>query len=501
MDRQTASGHHASATTNSGHPSSLYARSISLPAISQYGAFPHQLASEVAPEATSRRSSATNFDGGYWSAAASLSSLAAAGRAHEVRNDRKRRFEGSANAEEGAGVGGLASEYVPLSPFPSFFSDATYLSRPLSMPTYLPAVGGLFPRAPVPSNAAAPSGLPTDGHTPAFCLGQSDFQTNGVITVRLHKPELWRKFYKNGTEMMITKKGRRFFPYADFVVNGLDHAAVYRIKLELFPVDGVRYRYDGTQWVSVEGEANQSEPSNVISAEHPESPNTGKHWMKNVVSFRKAKVTNFEGSKGQLVLKSMYKYGMRVIITKRLVKTAGPDGKNVEDIAVFSESFPLCEFIAVTAYKSNKITQTKIEENPFAKAFRHAPGKVSKRAFPDCQNDTDSEHGGFPSERSSAMPRDSKLVTFPLHHTPQPWLPRPIPSFQMRPGLGTPPIQAQPGHGIYSTGYPLPYYPGQPQFQHPKIAAATRGAIRPSGLSCLQQSSRSAFMAPAEDEE
>ena len=33
-------------------------------------------------------------------------------------------------------------------------------------------------------------------------------------------------------------------------------------------------------------------------------------------------------------------------------------------------SFKECEFIAVTAYQNEKITQLKIDHNPFAKGFR-----------------------------------------------------------------------------------------------------------------------------------
>ena len=38
--------------------------------------------------------------------------------------------------------------------------------------------------------------------------------------------------------------------------------------------------------------------------------------------------------------------------------------------------FPESTFIAVTAYQNNQITKLKIQNNPFAKAFRDAPNKM-----------------------------------------------------------------------------------------------------------------------------
>ena len=41
--------------------------------------------------------------------------------------------------------------------------------------------------------------------------------------------------------------------------------------------------------------------------------------------------------------------------------------------------FRECEFIAVTAYQNEKITQLKIDHNPFAKGFRESGAAKSQK--------------------------------------------------------------------------------------------------------------------------
>lgn len=59
----------------------------------------------------------------------------------------------------------------------------------------------------------------------------------------------------------------------------------------------------------------------------------------------------------------MHKY--KVMIRLRL---ESPTPSESEKVFVFDES----AFVAVTAYQSSQITQLKIQNNPFAKAFRDA---------------------------------------------------------------------------------------------------------------------------------
>ncbi|KAK6329280.1 hypothetical protein J4Q44_G00012580 [Coregonus suidteri] len=104
---------------------------------------------------------------------------------------------------------------------------------------------------------------------------------------------------------------------------------------------------------------------------HPDSPNTGAHWMRQEVSFGKLKLTNNKGSAnnvGQMiVLQSLHKYQPRLHIVE--VKE---DGSEDPFLTAKAQTFvfPETQFIAVTAYQNADITQLKIDHNPFAKGFR-----------------------------------------------------------------------------------------------------------------------------------
>lgn len=76
----------------------------------------------------------------------------------------------------------------------------------------------------------------------------------------------------------------------------------------------------------------------------------------------------------QTILNSMHKYQPRFHIVKQsdILKLPWSEFKTF----VFKET----EFIAVTAYQNEKITQLKIDHNPFAKGFRdNGQGKREKK--------------------------------------------------------------------------------------------------------------------------
>ncbi|XP_009976494.1 PREDICTED: T-box brain protein 1-like [Tauraco erythrolophus] len=104
---------------------------------------------------------------------------------------------------------------------------------------------------------------------------------------------------------------------------------------------------------------------------HPDSPNTGAHWMRQEISFGKLKLTNNKGASnnnGQMVvLQSLHKYQPRLHVVE--VNEDGTEDTN-QPGRVQTFTFPETQFIAVTAYQNTDITQLKIDHNPFAKGFR-----------------------------------------------------------------------------------------------------------------------------------
>lgn len=61
--------------------------------------------------------------------------------------------------------------------------------------------------------------------------------------VYLETKQLWDKFHEQGTEMIVTKTGRRMFPTFQVRVSGLDPQAIYIMMMDFVPVDDKRYRY------------------------------------------------------------------------------------------------------------------------------------------------------------------------------------------------------------------------------------------------------------------
>ncbi|XP_075890464.1 T-box transcription factor TBX6 [Nelusetta ayraudi] len=253
--------------------------------------------------------------------------------------------------------------YPTLALGPQRMADSFYRDRQASnhMPVY-PATCDVPPKAPPPRLLAPPS-IPKEAAAAAAAPPKDD------VRVELENSSLWKQFSSVGTEMIITKKGRRMFPGMRLKVTGLNTSLRYIILLDIVPADNSRYRFQGGGWQAVGG-AEARLPDRVFI--HPDSPATGAHWQSRTISFHYAKLTNNTlDSQGHIILHSLHRYQPRVhVIEARDVLRWG-GGQH-------SFVFPETQFITVTAYQNNKITELKINSNPFAKGFRE-DGMNSKR--------------------------------------------------------------------------------------------------------------------------
>ncbi|XP_059051375.1 optomotor-blind protein-like isoform X6 [Achroia grisella] len=244
-----------------------------------------------------------------------------------------------------------------LAPRPSDFSVSALLTAgALPPPPYLPAALAAA------AALSAPCPLLKPPPPPYAPLPPDD---DGVVDdpkVTLEGKDLWEKFHKLGTEMVITKSGRQMFPQMKFRVSGLDAKAKYILLLDIVAADDYRYKFHNSRWM-VAGKADPEMPKRMYI--HPDSPSTGEQWMQKVVSFHKLKLTNNISDKhGFTILNSMHKYQPRFHLVRAndILKLPYSTFRTY----VFKET----EFIAVTAYQNEKITQLKIDNNPFAKGFR-----------------------------------------------------------------------------------------------------------------------------------
>ncbi|XP_016067807.1 PREDICTED: MAX gene-associated protein isoform X7 [Miniopterus natalensis] len=189
--------------------------------------------------------------------------------------------------------------------------------------------------------------------------------TVGGITVTLDNNSMWNEFYHRSTEMILTKQGRRMFPYCRYWITGLDSNKKYILVMDISPVDNHRYKWNG-RWWEPSGKAEPHVLGRVFI--HPESPSTGHYWMHQPVSFYKLKLTNNTlDQEGHIILHSMHRYLPRLHLVPaekatEVIQLNGP--------GVHTFTFPQTEFFAVTAYQNIQITQLKIDYNPFAKGFR-----------------------------------------------------------------------------------------------------------------------------------
>ncbi|XP_039938405.1 T-box transcription factor TBX4 [Hirundo rustica] len=227
-----------------------------------------------------------------------------------------------------------------------------------------------FPTAPAPGHADTSAGSPVLGvaggsSTPLSSPQLPDpEQTIENIKVYLHEKELWKKFHEAGTEMIITKAGRRMFPSYKVKVTGMNPKTKYILLIDIVPADDHRYKFCDNKWM-VAGKAEPAMPGRLYV--HPDSPATGAHWMRQLVSFQKLKLTNNHLDPfGHIILNSMHKYQPRL----HIVKADENNAFGSKNTAFCTHIFPETSFISVTSYQNHKITQLKIENNPFAKGFR-----------------------------------------------------------------------------------------------------------------------------------
>ncbi|XP_064459990.1 T-box transcription factor TBX3-like isoform X2 [Ornithodoros turicata] len=273
-------------------------------------------------------------------------------------------------------VSGTAASSSPPSRSPSDFSMHSILSQqspylPFGLPpaVFPGAPAGLFPKL----TPGVPPPLPPSGQlTPEELLASRHLRPPGFEPeddgvqddpkVTLEGKDLWGRFHELGTEMIITKSGRRMFPPYKVRVTGLDKKAKYIMLMDIVAADDCRYKFQNRRWV-VAGKADPEMPKRMYI--HPDSPSTGEQWMQKVVSFHKLKLTNNISDKhGFTILNSMHKYQPRFHLVRAndILKLPYSTFRTY----VFKET----EFIAVTAYQNEKITQLKIDNNPFAKGFR-----------------------------------------------------------------------------------------------------------------------------------
>ncbi|XP_042565810.1 MAX gene-associated protein-like isoform X2 [Clupea harengus] len=232
-----------------------------------------------------------------------------------------------------------------------------------------------------------------------LCPSEPDKDTK--IHVTLGNDSLWQEFHGIGTEMLLTRKGRRMFPFCRYTLTGLDPQRLYFLVMDFQLVDEHRYRWtgwgrlrDGPSEALKAGSHTYTHPSSPAAGSHtythpsspaagshtythPSSPTTGSKWMQDQVAFSKVKLTNDLLDDDSFV---MLHFNRRYIPRLHVVPFDPSRGNtiNIDDPTTQTFTFPQTEFYAVSGYQNPQLTELKIRHNPFASAFRHEemhPGK------------------------------------------------------------------------------------------------------------------------------
>ncbi|KHN72952.1 T-box transcription factor TBX3 [Toxocara canis] len=200
---------------------------------------------------------------------------------------------------------GLACYYRIRMAFNPFLArpDLALLHPYLQPPPFpsLPGPTGFFPRLPTEMAEMPP---------PVPHIQEDD----GVVDdpkVELDDKQLWDQFCSCGTEMVITKSGRRIFPAFKVKLSGLDKRSKYILLMDIVPADECRYKFHNSRWM-VAGKADPEMPKRMYI--HPDSPATGEHWMAKGANFHKLKLTNNISDKHGFIRLESFRLALKDII-------------------------------------------------------------------------------------------------------------------------------------------------------------------------------------------
>ncbi|KAL6436091.1 hypothetical protein ACFW04_005711 [Cataglyphis niger] len=213
-------------------------------------------------------------------------------------------------------------------------------------------------------------------------------EEDGVVDdpkVTLEGKELWEKFHKLGTEMVITKSGRR--------------------------------------WM-VAGKADPEMPKRMYI--HPDSPSSGEQWMQKVVSFHKLKLTNNISDKQALLTVSGG--GSRLTAGG----PASPDKRRSSNSAtdLMDDEDKLLDVVGPD-------TPHPAHHHREREHSRERDDRTSERG--EGSESSGSESGGGPGPTGSEGPRPDVSVGPPLHPPLLPYLYPPVPGLYPGPGPLIPP--------------------------------------------------------------
>lgn len=226
-----------------------------------------------------------------------------------------------------------------------------------------------------------------------------------MVHVRLVEDALWSEFHAMHNEMIITKNGRCLFPILRYHVEGVLARHQYAFGIGMVRVDRMKWKFRGGAWHAGARERaalthsrapidDSMAPEFLVPQMHiyepAESPMSGEDLMEHGISLGKAKLTN-QGGEGfaagmprhrrqehVFALQTFCRY-QPILITAD-VSALNAQGQKLHSLPVHigalwakgvlqMHRIESTQFIAVTHYQNERVTDLKKAFNPHAKGF------------------------------------------------------------------------------------------------------------------------------------
>lgn len=209
--------------------------------------------------------------------------------------------------------------------------------------------------------------------------------------LKLVDEEMWSEFEARGNEMIVTKNGRCMFPLLKVELaqssSEFQNLTVgFSVKIER--CDEYRWKYRNGIWKKC---GIDKDELNYVTDHHFEpddSPNRLQYWCENGISFSKIKLTNrldtsrLPPPSNYFFLCSFRRY-RPIIQCKIYGQEVGMNDRK------FSLILPHTEFVAVTHYQNERVTELKKSYNPHAKGFLSQSSSPIRYSPEHMDNQTD----------------------------------------------------------------------------------------------------------------
>lgn len=195
------------------------------------------------------------------------------------------------------------------------------------------------------------------------------------LQLKLADEELWSEFESRGNEMIVTKNGRCMFPLLKLSVTFYEEFLFYSsigFSVEMERCDDYRWKFRDGEWKKSALDEDELEYGFIHQYEPDDSPNSGQYWAENGISFSKIKLTNRPDSSrlpppsNYFCLSSFRRY--RPVINCQIFRNDRSDRNSVHTFRL-----PHTDFVAVTHYQNDAVTELKKNYNPHAKGFLSQP--------------------------------------------------------------------------------------------------------------------------------